>query len=369
MKKYTHKQVKQFFKNKNLKLLSEEYKNSIQKLNYKCLICGYIGTKKLKHLLESSMKCGCKKCSAIKKGDKYRYKLEEVKLIFKKNNMKLLSTEYNNNDEKLRYKCLKKGCGYIGEKILGNLVKGGGCSKCAIKKRTFTYKKVKDLFFNNNMKLLEKTYVNSKQKMKYQCIKETCGYIGVKTVSDLLQEYGCPRCAKVAKYTYKQVKKIFLDNNMKLLNKEYKNNREKLKYKCLNANCGHVGEKLLSNLLQRCGCINCYKLNNRGKNHHRYNPNLTDEERIRRRSTPEINEWRKKVYKRDSYTCQKCGETKGGSFNAHHRNSWKCFPEQRYGVENGVTFCKKCHKQFHSKYGIKKTTEYQTNLFLGVIYV
>jgi len=64
-KKYTYEQVKHLFKNKNIELLSKEYKNSFQKLNYKCLICGHEGTKKLKHLLESSMKNGCKKCHKL----------------------------------------------------------------------------------------------------------------------------------------------------------------------------------------------------------------------------------------------------------------------------------------------------------------
>ncbi len=54
--KYTYKEVKQFFQEKNMELLSKRYENSSQKLKYKCLICGYIGTKILYSLLRGT---GC----------------------------------------------------------------------------------------------------------------------------------------------------------------------------------------------------------------------------------------------------------------------------------------------------------------------
>jgi hypothetical protein len=53
---------------------------------------------------------------------------------------------------------------------------------------------------------------------------------------------------------------------------------------------------------------------------------------------------------RDDFTCQKCN-TKGGNLNAHHLNSWKFFPEQRYSLDNLVTLCTTCHKAFHDTYG------------------
>ena len=53
---------------------------------------------------------------------------------------------------------------------------------------------------------------------------------------------------------------------------------------------------------------------------------------------------------RDDFTCQKCSN-KGGRLNAHHMNSWKFFPEQRYSLDNLVTLCTACHKAFHATYG------------------
>jgi len=53
--------------------------------------------------------------------------------------------------------------------------------------------------------------------------------------------------------------------------------------------------------------------------------------------------WRTAVFKRDNYTCQKCGNKKSGSFNAHHIRSFKNYPELRFEVDNGITLCKDCH--------------------------
>jgi len=69
----------------------------------------------------------------------------------------------------------------------------------------------------------------------------------------------------------------------------------------------------------------------------------------RPRQTTIYYNWRKKVFERDNYTCQKCG-IKGGKLEAHHKKSWKNYPELRYIVNNGQTLCIKCHpKGRHGK--------------------
>ncbi len=55
-------------------------------------------------------------------------------------------------------------------------------------------------------------------------------------------------------------------------------------------------------------------------------------------------EWRKKVFERDGYTCQRHGE-KGGNLEAHHIKSWVKFPKLRYVVSNGITVCYEGHKE------------------------
>jgi hypothetical protein len=74
--------------------------------------------------------------------------------------------------------------------------------------------------------------------------------------------------------------------------------------------------------------------------------------------------WRKAVFQRDNFTCQKCGQ-RGGRLVAHHIFNFADFPEYRYLVDNGITFCKKCHNEFHKKYGWGNNTKEQLEEFLS----
>jgi len=61
------------------------------------------------------------------------------------------------------------------------------------------------------------------------------------------------------------------------------------------------------------------------------------------RASPEYNQWRKAVYKRDDYTCQQCGD-RGVRLEAHHIKPFATHPELRFDVGNGITLCKSCHR-------------------------
>ena len=62
------------------------------------------------------------------------------------------------------------------------------------------------------------------------------------------------------------------------------------------------------------------------------------------RGSRKYKKWKSDVLKRDSYTCQECGE-KGIDiiFHAHHIKPFAKFPEVRFFIDNGQTLCKKCH--------------------------
>lgn len=68
----------------------------------------------------------------------------------------------------------------------------------------------------------------------------------------------------------------------------------------------------------------------------------------------------------DRYRCAACN-VDSVTLNAHHKNSWKHFPDQRFDVANLISLCVTCHKQFHNVYGNGKSqpnTEEQMNLFI-----
>lgn len=79
-------------------------------------------------------------------------------------------------------------------------------------------------------------------------------------------------------------------------------------------------------------------------------------------------DWRKKVYKKDNYTCQCCGSknSKGNrvTINAHHIYNWSDYEELRYDVENGITLCDECHRKFHKIYGKRFNNKSQIEEFI-----
>ena len=70
------------------------------------------------------------------------------------------------------------------------------------------------------------------------------------------------------------------------------------------------------------------------------------------------------MFRRDDYTCQRCGEvhrlinengiplpTTDGELDLHHKK-----PVSQGGTDdpdNLVTWCRKCHKEWHKEHGVK----------------
>ena len=80
-------------------------------------------------------------------------------------------------------------------------------------------------------------------------------------------------------------------------------------------------------------------------------------------------QWRKSVFERDDYTCQKCHDRSSSGhpvvLEGHHIENWLTCEEKRYDVDNGITLCHDCHKEFHHKYGRSYNTNEQIQEFLS----
>lgn len=73
---------------------------------------------------------------------------------------------------------------------------------------------------------------------------------------------------------------------------------------------------------------------------------------------PENRVFIKGVMERDDYTCQVCGQ-RGGKLAVHHLNGYNWDTENRYDVNNGITLCESCHREFHNQYGRGNNTKKQ----------
>jgi 5-methylcytosine-specific restriction endonuclease McrA len=86
-----------------------------------------------------------------------------------------------------------------------------------------------------------------------------------------------------------------------------------------------------------------------GVNHWNWQGGLTSESNRIRKSV-EYKLWRQSVWLRDNWTCQRC-ESRDGKLIVHHIRNFAQVKELRTSIENGISFCPKCHRLFHKIYG------------------
>jgi hypothetical protein len=116
--------------------------------------------------------------------------------------------------------------------------------------KKITYEFVKQQFKSREYELLSEKYINARTKLRYVCSR---GHIHSITWSDWLQGYKCPFCAGNVKLDIEFIRSKFVKEGYKLLTTEYKNNRQKLSCICPK---GHKYSTSWGNwaLNRRCPC-------------------------------------------------------------------------------------------------------------------
>lgn len=199
---------------------------------------------------------------------------------------------------------------------------------------------------------------NPGYKPKIKCTCDNCGKEFYKTKSKF------ERCEK----HYCSVECQHIGNAFIL-----ENNR-KLRENKIKVNCSYCGKKIeivpselkykkhiyCSKKCQHKGWGKYYS----GINSPQWNFNLSLKERIIGRKYPEYYEWRIKIYEKDNYTCQCCGDNKGHNLRAHHILNYSEHKDIRLDIKNGITLCNICHKNFHDTYGYTHNTKEQLEEFL-----
>jgi hypothetical protein len=239
------------------------------------------------------------------------------------------------------------------------------------------------------------TYLNSNKKMVVK--RGTKIIVSVKDLipkSTVLVDFKCDVCGTVSKrkyYTLTSSTGLCIRCNGKLANEKYtlkngdftKDNVCKTCGKSIRRindfcwECFNDQKRHKKNYCVDCGkqilhsSTRCQKCSNVGINNPSYNPDLTDELRIKKRhGIPGLARWRVNCLKRDEYTCSKCGYTGfdgDGILQVHHIENFKTAIDLRTDENNGLTFCNECHKKFHRINGKTKNNIIELNEFIGGI--
>lgn len=244
-KKFTIEYIKNEFLKKGYILLENEYINNRIKMKYKCPN-GHVNSISWDSFRRGH---GCPDCSGKKK-----LTIEFVRKEFSKRGWKLLSTEYVNSKQKLQYKCSNS---HINEITWNSFQQGISCPDCSGKKK-LTIEEIEIAFSKRNFKLLSNVYINSMQKLLYECPNK---HINEIAWHDFKKGHGCPDCAKEERANKLRldiqfIREQFSKRGYILLSSEYSHSKQKLRYKC---DSGHVNEISWDYFNQGKGCPICGK--------------------------------------------------------------------------------------------------------------
>lgn len=167
--------------------------------------------------------------------------IDEIKTRLLLRKIELIG-EFNGMDNHSMFKCKQTSCGYIWfaglAGVVGNTHKNGGCPKCAGNLK-LNNEIVDERLKFRNIKRLD-NYKNNRMKIKFKCLVDSCQHIWEASPCKILNsKRGCPKCSKKLPLNNQVVDDRLKSKNIKRLG-EYKNNKTKIEFKCLDPLCGHI---------------------------------------------------------------------------------------------------------------------------------
>jgi hypothetical protein len=256
-------QVNLAFQKQGLKLQTQTYQNSRQKLIYDCNKCQFEG--KISYEKVNAGR-GCKRCGIKKRGTSSQLDKTEIikRLSEKKLSLDPIRQQYNGSNSELLLKC--ENCGYhFSETINRVRAYNFPCPNCRKGNAELKAKSLRanlglarEAFAKCNLELLAITYESSLKPLKYKCKK--CGYIGKKTYNDAsAKKTGCRNCgisirASKSRLSKIEIDTIAIDSDVKLLEPIIRaDKRIKIEF----IKCGHSQYKSLIGLKAGSRCSVC----------------------------------------------------------------------------------------------------------------
>lgn len=302
----------------------------------------------------------CKACYQNGYGRKRRIRIEEVLTTLDEYGYITEDFNYTDSSSVHRFVCVDGG--HIRSISYNTFTSAPYCPQCKGWMPKHTDKSVSKLLSKIGNEYAE-GYVNSSTPFRFKCL---CGNLTEGRLNDILNGFNqCDECSPLMRWTLDRVKKYYEELNCTLLENEYINSKTNMKFLC---RCGRKGFKSLNDFQKQPRCRECGVEARSGENHHDWNPNLTDEDRLKNRKYPEYQQWRLAVYERDNYTCQCCGDNTGGNLNAHHLDGHDWAIDLRLDINNGIALCEDCHIAYHNAYGYRNSRredfeEYMSDLY------
>lgn len=228
--------------------------------------------------------------------------------------------------------------------------------------------KFNELFLEKGVLPLVTKYNSEKELLPFKCVKHDI--VVFKSISRLKKIFIiCEKCmAEYRNNVFKTEQDIvieeFKNNGLIVLENEiYLNYSTPLKCYCIYHpdNIQEINRNQANRKYH--GCTFCKEDMKLAENNPNWKGGITSESQKIRASEQYIN-WRNSIFERDKYTCQCCGDNKGGNLQAHHLENFSSNEELRFDIDNGITLCDLCHNpnkhgSFHNLYGTYDNTPEQ----------
>lgn len=226
------------------------------------------------------------------------------------------------------------------------------CKQCYHNRQRLSQEEVFNSIKSENYTILSEKYLNYNTPLKLIC---PCGHSIEMKWDTFRKGHRCKICAREANRIPKEkIYEIANKRNFHIIQILSRKGHSEIFCKCPSGHESYIRAWQFVNL--GTGCKLC-KLN-------KHNVRPTQKYHKEKRDLG-ITEWRKSVYNRDNYICQKCKSLSHGNLIAHHLNSYHWDKENRLNINNGITLCQNCHIIFHGIYGNRRNTIEQYNEWAG----